>query len=104
MKKHLVDFEQMEWISPAEGIRYKAYEKNGKTIRLMELSDQFADSDWCRHGHVAYIIDGRFQVRFEDHTEHFVKGDTVFIPAGAEHKHVACVPKGERLTMLSFEL
>lgn len=103
MENHLVDFDRIEWESPAEGIRFKAYQKNGKTIRLMELSDTYSDPDWCRHGHVAYILDGHFAVRFEDHSESFKKGDTVFIAAGEEHKHIAHVPKGEHLIMLSFE-
>jgi hypothetical protein len=25
MEKHLVDFKQIEWVSPAEGIRFKVY-------------------------------------------------------------------------------
>jgi mannose-6-phosphate isomerase-like protein (cupin superfamily) len=104
MKEHLVDFAKSEWISAGQGIRYKIFEKDGKTLRLMELSDAYCDSDWCKHGHISYIIDGEFNVKFEDHTENFIKGDTVFIPIGEEHKHIASVPKGKHLVMLSFEI
>lgn len=58
MEKHLIDFKQIEWVNPAEGIRFKAYEKDGKTIRLMELSGSYSDSDWCRHGHIGQLRSG----------------------------------------------
>ena len=104
MENYMVDFEKIDWISPTEGIRFKAYEKEGKTIRLMELSDAYHDADWCRHGHIAYIIDGQFSVKLEDHIENFKKGDTVFVPAGDAHKHIAYVPQNNHLVMLSFEI
>lgn len=56
MENHLADFDKIKWTSPAEGIRFKAYQKDGKTIRLMELSDTYSDPDWCRHGHVAIML------------------------------------------------
>jgi mannose-6-phosphate isomerase-like protein (cupin superfamily) len=104
MEKYLVDFAKIEWVSPGKGIRFKIFEKEGKILRLMELSDTYCDSEWCTHGHISYIIDGQFNVKFESHTENFAKGDTVFIPAGEEHKHIASVPKGKHLIMLSFEI
>lgn len=102
MENHLIEFDKIEWVSPVDGLRFKAYKEDDKTIRLMELSDSYTDTDWCRHGHVAYILDGHFIVRFEDHSENFKKGDTVFIAVGEENKHIAYVPKGEHLIMLSL--
>lgn len=38
MEKYLIDFKNIEWESPMPGFRYKAYIKNNKRIRLVELS------------------------------------------------------------------
>ncbi len=102
MESHLVEFDKIEWIEAGNGIRYKLFQKDGRIIRLMELSDKYSDIDWCMNGHAAYILDGKFTVKFENHTEIFNAGDTVFIPAGT--KHIAMVEKACYLKMISFEL
>lgn len=105
MREHLADFDTLPWTDAGEGIRFKLCKKDGSTVRLMELTDAYTDADWCVHGHMAYILAGCFDVHFPDgHSERFTQGDTVLIPSGAEHRHIACVPKGERLKMLSFEM
>lgn len=40
-------------------------------------------------GHTGYIINGRFEIEVQDEVIIFEKGDGVFIPDGAEHKHRA---------------
>lgn len=102
MENHKVEFERIEWISAGDGIRYKCFEKGKQKIRLMDLNDMYSDTDWCQNGHAAYILDGRFTVKFEDHTETFNAGDTVFISAGM--KHIAMVENGYHLKMISFEI
>jgi hypothetical protein len=102
MESHLVEFDNLEWVEAGEGIRYKCFEREKQTIRLIELSDAYCDKDWCMHGHVSYILEGNFTVKFENHTEMFNTGDTVFIQEGT--KHIAMVEKGYHLKMISFEL
>ena len=36
MEQYKVDFESMEWQSQAEGVRFKAYEQDGRKLRLVE--------------------------------------------------------------------
>ena len=38
MERHRVDFESMAWERPAVGVRYKAYEKDGK--KKVEITHQ----------------------------------------------------------------
>jgi Cys-tRNA synthase (O-phospho-L-seryl-tRNA:Cys-tRNA synthase) len=102
MESHLVEFDNMEWIEVGEGIRFKCFEKSGKKIRLIDLKDTYSDTDWCTNGHSSYIVDGKFTVKFENHTENFNTGDTVFIAPGT--RHIAMVDKGFSLKMISFEI
>ncbi len=49
MEQHRIDFESMEWEEPADGVRFKAYEQDGKKLRLVEFSKEFG-------GHVGYSV------------------------------------------------
>ena len=93
MKQYKIDFELMEWEKPAEGVRFKAYERNGRKLRLVEFSKEFVEPDWCTKGHIGYILEGQMEMDFDGEKEVFGPGDGVFIPAGQQHKH-----KGRVLT------
>ena len=88
-----VDFESMEWETPVAGVRFKAFEKAGKKLRLAEFAKEFVEPDWCTKGHIGYILEGKMEIDFNGESIVFGPGDGVFIPAGAEHKH-----KGKVLT------
>ena len=93
MEQYKIDFESMPWESPTDGVRFKAFERNGKKLRLVEFSKEFVESDWCTKGHTGYILEGQMEIDFDGEKEIFGPGDGVFIPAGQEHKH-----KGRVLT------
>ena len=93
MERYRVDFESMEWESPADGVRFKAYERGGQKLRLVEFSKDFIEPDWCSMGHVGYILQGQIEIDLDGKKEVFEPGDGLFIPAGQEHKH-----KGRVLT------
>ena len=83
----------MAWESPMVGVRFKAYEQDGRRLRLVEFTKEFVESDWCTRGHIGYILEGRMEIDFDGKVIVFGPGDGVFIPAGKEHKH-----KGRVLT------
>ncbi|MHC4792286.1 MAG: cupin domain-containing protein [Planctomycetota bacterium] len=93
MEQYKIDFESMAWESPAEGVRFKAYEQGGRKLRLVEFGKEFVEPDWCRKGHIGYILEGQMEIDFDGKVIAFGRGDGVFIPAGKEHKH-----KGKVLT------
>ncbi|MHC4646672.1 MAG: cupin domain-containing protein [Planctomycetota bacterium] len=93
MEQYKVDFESMAWESPTAGVRFKAYEQDGKKLRLAEFSKGFVEPDWCSKGHIGYILEGQLEVNFDGKVIVFGPGDGIFIPAGEEHKH-----KGTALT------
>lgn len=93
MEQYRIDFESMAWESPADGVKVKAYEQDGKKLRLVEFSKEFVEPDFCTKGHIGLILEGQIEIDFDGKKEVFGPGDGVFIPAGQEHKH-----KGRVLT------
>jgi quercetin dioxygenase-like cupin family protein len=93
MGQYKIDFESMEWEEPADGVRFKAYEQDGKKLRLVEFVREFVEPDWCTKGHIGYILEGQMEIDFDGKKEVFGPGDGIFIPAGEEHRH-----KGRVLT------
>jgi quercetin dioxygenase-like cupin family protein len=90
MIQHKINFELLAWETPFNGIRHKIYKDDNKIVRLVEYSKEMP-SHWCKTGHYGMILDGEFEVEFEDKKIQFKKGDGVFIPSGEEYKHRAKV-------------
>ncbi len=93
MGQYRVDFKLMEWKKPVEKVRFKAYEQNGRKLRLVEFSKGFVEPDWCMKGHIGYILKGKMKIDFNGKIVVFGTGDGIFIPTGERHKH-----KGTALT------
>lgn len=102
--KYLVDFDKVAWNEPAEGVRSKTFINGNQQIRLIEFSEGFIEPDWCRNGHAGYVIDGEFSNDYNGTIERYKKGDVIFIPKGEQAKHKAILNKGEKVTLLLFEI
>lgn len=74
-----------------EGVRFKAYQEDNRRLRLVEFSKEFVEPDWCRKGHIGFVLDGEMEINFDGETVHFCPGDGLFIPAGEDNKHIAKV-------------
>ena len=90
-EQYKIDFKSMEWESPADGVRFKAYQQGGRKLRLVEFAKEFVEPDWCTKGHIGYILEGQMEIDFDGKIVAFGPGDGLFIPAGEEHKHKARV-------------
>ena len=89
MKQYKINFESMAWENPMVGVRFKAYEQDGRKLRLAEFTKEFVEPDWCTKGHIGYILKGQMEIDFDGKVIVFKVGDGVFIPAGEKHKHRA---------------
>lgn len=87
MGQYRIDFGSMGWESVSEGVRFKAFERGGRKVRLVEFGRGFVEDEWCAKGHVGYILEGEMEIDFDGEVIIFGAGDGVFIPAGEEHKH-----------------
>ena len=110
-----IDFAAMPWVEAAAGARFKVFKHEEKQIRLLEFTKSLRakrsnqEPDWCRKGHIGYILEGELEVEFADvawascpctkepstgkmpvgRLVTFKAGDGVFIPAGETHQHKA---------------
>jgi len=91
MKSYKIDFESMPWNTPAAGVRFKAYERGSKKLRLAEFTREFVEPDWCTKAHIGYVLQGQMEINFNGNIITFGPGDGIFIPAGEKHKHMAKV-------------
>lgn len=81
-----IDFETMPWQTPAAGIRFKAYEHNGRRLRLAEFTREFVEADWCSKGHIGYVLEGQMEIDLDGTVSVFGPGDGLFIRPGDKHK------------------
>ncbi|MCH9674862.1 MAG: cupin domain-containing protein [Gammaproteobacteria bacterium] len=88
MPPYKVSFDAIPWESPIPGVRHKVLEHDGQKLRLVEYTQQMAPH-WCAVGHIGQILDGRFEIEFDNETHIFEAGDGVLIPQGATHRHRA---------------
>jgi ethanolamine utilization protein EutQ (cupin superfamily) len=91
--EYKIDFEALEWERPLKGVRSRAVQHDGRRLRLVEYSEEM-EPHWCERGHWGCILEGYFEIKFEDRTRLYAPGDGVFIPAGSEHRHMATVMAG----------
>ena len=86
-----IDFSEISWDESNEGVRAKTALRSGKRLRLVEFADKFVELDWCRKGHIGYVLEGEIEIAFPDRTETFVAGDGIMIVSGEEERHRARV-------------
>ena len=86
MLQYKIKFDDIEWESPVEGVRYKKYIHENKQVRLVEYSKEMPPH-WCEKGHYGMILEGEMEIEYQNEKIIYGKGDGVFIPDGTEHKH-----------------
>ncbi len=90
MKEHRILFDEIEWQSPQVGIRFKTYRDGTiRQMRLLELSPEFVESQWCDKGHVGIVLSGELDIDFSGHIVRFPQGSAFSIEAGRPHAHKA---------------
>lgn len=92
MFQYKVDFNELEWEHPIEGVKCKIAKYGDKQIRLIEYTNEMPPH-WCEKGHYGLVLDGELEIEFQNEKIVYKSGDGVFIPDGEEHKH-----KGRVLT------
>lgn len=80
-------FEDLDWAITAEGAREKVIDRDGKRVRLIELTDAFVHDEWCSKGHLISVLDGALELTFSGRVEMIETGDICSIPSGYEHRH-----------------
>jgi len=93
----------MSWESIYPGQRQKSYGEGNQRIRLVELSDEYAEEEWCEKEHFGYVVEGRISIIFNGKPISFNEGDGIFIPKSKENRHKGKIAKGEKALMIFVE-
>ena len=89
MQAFKVDFDALEWQTPLPGARFKIHAAGGRQIRLLELTPEFAEPDWCEKGHIGLVLEGVLEIDFQGRVVVYREGEGIFIPVGAGTGHKA---------------
>ncbi|MEZ5428015.1 MAG: hypothetical protein R2747_17215 [Pyrinomonadaceae bacterium] len=83
-----IDFSAIDWETSPLGSRFKAIETGRQQrVRLVEINRADGEAEWCRNGHVGYVIEGELEIEFRDRKIVFRKGDGILIAAGPDEEH-----------------
>src|SRR6187455_1605312 len=64
------------------GVQCKAFERDGRRLRLVQFARGFKEPDWCRKGHIGYVLEGEGELQLSDQRVSLKAGDGIFLPAG----------------------
>ena len=88
MNSYRIELASTGWTVPFEGVRHRTDVSFGRRLRLVEYSREMP-LHWCSRGHFGYVLEGRFEIEFDNETIVFEPGDGICIPDGDEHRHRA---------------
>ncbi len=98
-----VDFEALPWQIGAPGIRFKAAERGGQRIRLVEMEPGI-EHDWCTTGHVGYVLEGELEIEMGEGVLRLTRGEAFLIAAGEAERHRPMVRDTRARLLLVEEL
>ena len=96
----IVEFDALPWEIAGEHVRQKKFVVRDRVIRLLELSDGFAEADWCWRAHDGYVLSGELQLTFTDRSVVFGAGNGLHLGGSESEKHKAAVIHGPVLLFL----
>ena len=102
IQNYKIVFQDISREHPLKGARFKACEQDGKTIRLVEFTQELIESDGCKKGYIGYVSRGKLEINFDGEIIAFQEGDGIFIPSGENHKHMTTVSSGT-VQLILFE-
>jgi len=90
-KAQLVDFPRLPWAKVegggAAGRMKKHVSDDGQAIRILEVSPEWKELDWCTRAHIGYVTSGRLTLEFEAQSPmEVLRGQGFWIPRGYAHR------------------
>lgn len=104
MEPFKVRFDLIEWQHALPGARFKAFREGSKQLRLLELTSEFEESEWCEKGHVGIVLKGQLEIDFRGRVVRYPEGSGLFIPSGASSAHKASAKFSTVLLFLVEEI
>ena len=104
MESFKVQFDRIDWQAASPGARFKAYRDGARQLRLLELTPEFTEQQWCERGHVGIVLQGELEIDFQGRVVNYPEGSGIFIPAGAANAHKAKAVSSAVLLFLVEEI
>jgi hypothetical protein len=89
MEPTRIDFSTLPWEEPAPGMRHRILVRGTRKLRLLELTSEFVEAEWCRKAHVGYVLEGELELAFPTHAVRLSAGDGMFVLAREAERHKA---------------
>jgi hypothetical protein len=89
MDQYRILFDELQWQDGIRGARFKVFRDGTRQLRLLELTSEFIEPDWCEKGHVGFVVQGELEIDFNGDLIRYPEGSGIFIPAGAASAHKA---------------
>lgn len=102
MSARKIEFSGVEWESSAEGVRSKSIERDGRRLRLVELTREAGPQEPCLTDHAGIVLEGELDIVFESERIRYGRGDALLIGAGEGDRHVP-EPVTERVLLFLVE-
>ena len=102
MSKRKLDFANTSWESNDPNIKQKSIEYRSSKARVVELRQGFKHAEWCKTGHVGYVVKGILEIKFTNETVRYKEGDGIFIASGDDEKHIP-KPISKKVTLFLIE-
>ena len=84
-----VDFELLDWQASLPGARFKVHRDGTRQIRLVEITSEFVEPQWCEKGHIGFVLSGILEIAFQGQAITYPEGSGIFIPSGPDSAHKA---------------
>ena len=91
-EQYRVPFDALEWQNGISGARFKVFQSGTKQLRLLELTREFIEPEWCEKGHAGFVVQGELEIDFQGKAVRYPQGSGIFIPAGTAHKARSITP------------
>lgn len=100
---HKIEFSKVEWHRVGEGVEQKTISRDGKKVRMVRFSHGFVENDWCKAGHIGYVVEGSMTVNFNGTFQTYSAGDALCINSGETSKHKVEMKPNESVTLFLVE-
>lgn len=101
--KTLIQFDKLQWETPAEGVEQKVYSNGHQRLRLLRFYDNFVEKEWCTNSHIGYVLNGEMKINFNGIVKTYQQGFGLWIEGGEITKHKVIMDKGKQVEIILFE-
>ncbi|MEK7832295.1 MAG: cupin domain-containing protein [Acidobacteriota bacterium] len=81
-----IDFGSIVADSPAAGLEVRAFAESDKQLRLLTITKDFVEEDWCVKDHAGFVVEGELEIDFDGEVITYRAGDGLLIQGDSKHK------------------